>query len=345
MAEKIRRIQKKDFKEVSDLFIMDNGILEEGNTVEELKWLFTDPNDSSQYNAFVAVNDKNSIVGVIGYVLSKYVQGTKELYGVTPFSWKLKSGYKGMAGVSLFKKVSELGEIGIAIGGSEIAKKLYLLFKYKLLVQSSNYYKILNISNYYKTLKGKKILKKISMVGFLLPSYFRGSLNRSLYKDISLIPYNHNNFVEDKEFENVFKKKNTNNYIDWILNCPRLKAHAFVLKKGNENLGICVLNIQKFENTFKGRIVYLPFLGYDKNLWESVIKKCLEFFRNEGCCFVSGLSINSMCEAGLIESGFMKIKSHTESIYIKDSKQKLEQFNFKDWYFQFSEGDIGFMDL
>ncbi len=345
MADIIRRIEKRDFTEVSDLFIMENGILEEGNTVEELMWLFTDPENKNQFNAFVAVDDSNTIIGVIGYALSMYTQKAKVIIGVTPFSWKLKSNYKGIAGISLFRKVSELGDIGIAIGGTDIARKLYPLFKYKFLIHSNNYYKMLSISNYYKTLKRKNILKKMSILGFLLPSYFIFSLNKSLNKDKSLIPYNYRNFVEDKEFENVFKKKITKNYIDWQLNCPRLNAYAFVVKKGNDNLGMCVLNIQKFENTFKGRIVHLPYLGNNKNLWISVIKKCLVFFRKKGCCFVSGLAINNMCQQGLYKSGFIKIKSHHEPIYIKDSLKRTDQFNIDNWHFQFSEGDIGFMDL
>lgn len=344
MAEIIRRIEEDDFKEVSDLFL-ENGILEEGNTVEELMWLFTDPECPEQYNAFVALNDQNSIIGVIGYTLSNYIQGADTFLGMTPFSWKLKSGYKGLAGVSLFKKVSEFGDIKIAIGGTNIASKLYPLFKYKFLNRSNKYYKILNIPNYYKTLKGRSFRKRISNIGYLIPSYFKNTRQKSLYKDISLVPYMQNNFVEDDHSANVLRKKLTRPYLDWQMRCPRLKVHAFVLKRGNDNLGMCVLSVQKFDSTFKGRIIHLPFLGDDLILWNSVINQCLEFLKDQGCCFVSGLAINDTYKSGLIQSGFITIESHVETIYAKDGNREIAQFDYRNWHFQYSEGDIGFMDL
>jgi len=339
MAEKIRRIEKKDFKEVSDLF---EG--QAGNSVDELMWLFTNPENSNEYSAYVAVDD-DTIVGVIAYELSIYQNGESEIVVMDPMSWMLKSDYKGMAGISLFKKVSQLGDIALTIGGEEVSKSLYPLFKYKFLLNADNYYKILNPASYFKILKRSSLLKKIGMFGFLLPSYFRNAQKKLLYNDLNLIPYNTNNFFEEKEHENIFQKKITKNYIDWQLKCPRLKIFAFAIKKGNDNLGMCILYIQKTDNELKGRIAHLPFLGYDESIWVSTIEKCITFFINEGCCFVSGLAINKMCQTGLFKSGFLKIKKQSEPLYIKDSNQVMTSPNVKSWHLQFSEGDIGLLNF
>lgn len=344
MGETIRRIKLEDFQEVSDLFL-ENGILEEGNTVEELMWLFSDPMNPNRYNAFVAVDNGNSIIGVIGYILSKYKEGEQEFNGVIPFSWKLKSNYKGMAGVSLFRKVSEIGDIEIAIGGTDIARKLYPLFKFNFLINSSKYYKILNVNNYYDTLDGRNYLKRIGTIGYLIPSYFKNLYLNVPYNDVSLVPYTNDNFVEDQEFESVLRKKITKENIDWQLSCPRLKTYAFVIKKGDDTLGMCVLNVKKINKTFKGRIVHLPFLGEDIDLWKSVLNICLKFLKNQGCCFVSALAINNTCKSGLIEAGFGSIQSHIEPVYVKNGNVNIDQFNAEQWHFQYSEGDIGFMDL
>jgi len=118
MAEIIRRIEEKDFKAVSALY---NG----RKSVEELIWLFTNPEDSNSYNAFVAEDKENEIIGVCGYVQSTYFDNKINKSGVIPISWKISSDYKGMAGVLLFKKIISLGDFGITIAGSDTAQNLY----------------------------------------------------------------------------------------------------------------------------------------------------------------------------------------------------------------------------
>ena len=60
-----------------------------------------------------------------------YYQDKKEIQGVTPITWMIAPNYKGMAGIYLFKKAMEQGDIGVVLGGTEIAQTLYPLFKYK----------------------------------------------------------------------------------------------------------------------------------------------------------------------------------------------------------------------
>jgi len=337
MTKTIRRIKNGDFNDVSNLF-------EIKKSVEELKWLFTNPDDPNKFNAFVAI-DNNKIIGVIGYILSTYTEGNRKMQGVTPISWKLDSTYKGIAGVSLFKKVSALRDVGIAIGGTDIAQTLYPMFKYRSIVHSENYYKILNIFDYYKVLNRKTLLKKIGMFGYLLPSSFRKISVKLRHKNINLIPYDYSNFISEKEYKNILKKRITKNYIDWLIDCPYLKTFAFIVKNGDDKLGVCVLYIQKFENCYKGRIVHLPFLGFDKNLWLEVINKCLMFFKNEKCCFVSVLAKTELYRVGLSNSGFKKINKHKLPFYIKDRSHTMEHFDVGNWHLQFSEGDIAFRDL
>lgn len=337
MTKIIRRIENEDFSDVSNLFDLDN-------SVEKLKWLFTNPDEPNKFNAFVAI-ENNKIIGVIGYILSTYTQGNNKVQGVTPIAWRIDSTYKGIAGVSLFKKVSNIRDVGIAIGGTDIARTLYPMFKYRSLVYSEHYYKILNIFDYYKVLKRKTLLKKIGMFGYLLPSYFRKTSVKLIHKDINLIPYDFSNFINEKEYKGILKKKVTKNYIDWLLDCPMLKTFAFIVKKGEDELGVCVLYIQKFKNCYKGRIVHMPFLGFDNSLWLAVINKCIMFFKKEKCCFVSGLAKTELYQGGLSNSGFKKISMHKTPFYIKDSSQTLESFDISNWHLQFSEGDISFMHL
>ena len=235
MTDKIRRITNEDFKEVSELFKWDKD-----NSIEELKWLFSDPSNSNTYNAFVAINSSNIIIGVIGYILSSYYQGERDVTAVLPISWMLHSDYKGIAGVSLFRKVSEFGNIGIIMGGSHTAQKLFPLFKYKSLGYTDVFYKILNIPNYYIILKRKSFLKKLGMFCYLLPSYFQSTSKKLIYKDIYLIPYDYKNFVKEKDYKDIFKRRVTKNNIDWLLSCPSLKTFGFFIKKGKNSFYIII---------------------------------------------------------------------------------------------------------
>lgn len=338
MEDKIRRIKESDFQEVSALYNYRK-------SVKELKWLFTDPNDSSIYNGFVAINDKNQIIGVIGYASSLFVKNGIEMEGVIFMSWIVSLNYRGFAGVSLLKKVSRLGDFSIAIAGSKLGQSFYSMLKYKYKSKSDIYYKVLNIKDLFNSLEKSSLVKKLGMIGFLIPSYFKNSSQNSKYKDVEFIYYHGDNFVKEKEFGSVFKKKITKNYIDWLLDCPLLNTYAFKIKINKNYIGICVLYIKMINNVKRGRIVHLPFLGFDKELWNSVIEKCITFFKKEECCIVTGMAHYDLCRTGYKESGFMKIERHNSPIYIKDFKQILGSINMKDWFLQYSEGDKAYRDL
>lgn len=97
MPETIRRLETADLENVSKLY-------DDRKSLEELKWLFHDFEKPDNYNGFVAVDENNRIIGVIGYCLSEYHQKNEKISGVVPMSWKLAADYKGFAGVQLFKK-------------------------------------------------------------------------------------------------------------------------------------------------------------------------------------------------------------------------------------------------
>jgi hypothetical protein len=109
--------------------------------------------------------------------------------------------------------------------------------------------------------------------------------------------------------------------------------------------GICVLYIKNINGINRGRIVHLPYLGNNETLWESVIEKCITFFKKEKCCIVTALAHNSINQLGYIKSGFIRIKKHRKPLFIKDTNQKLSSFHVDNWFLQFSEGDKAYRDL
>ncbi len=338
MSVEIRKIEKKDFQEISSLF---EG--QEWNSEENLLWLFRDPSNVTNFNAFVAYEKDDTLVGVIAYFLSKYSEKGKEIIAVIPMSWMLRKGYKGMAGVMLFKRASELGDISIAPGGEEHSIKLYPMFNYKYVTKAYHFYKVLKPLKYFGILKRSSFIKKVGMFLYLAPSYLKRSSSHTSQVAVQFTPYNEQNFIEDKN-DHFFCRSMTKHYVDWFLSGTRSKNYAFSVSVNNESIGLCLLSKKKVENTFKGRIVHLPNLADKPAILSEVINRSVQFLKKEGCCFVSGIGLNSsVCEM-FKENRFINLNNHEEVIYVKDKNNKLEKFNLLDWNFQFSEGDIGFIN-
>ncbi len=339
MPDRIRRISKEeDFQKVSALF-------DYKKSVKLLKWLFKDPDNQDVFNAYVAENDKNQIVGIIGYESSIYKQGENEIKGVIFMSWKISTLSKGMTGVLLLKRVLEQGDFGFAYGGTKVAQNIYSIFKYKYIFNMDIYYKILDLKGINVLFRKSIIIKRLVKIGLSFPSYFTNPPKKLLYKDLELLQYDGNNFIEENSVDSVFSKKITKNYINWLLDCPTVESYAFIIRSGNDYLGICVLYMQKIKNNKIGRIVHLPFLGNDKKLWVSVIEKCIFFFRKKGCTVVSSLANHYMSEQGFLKSGFSKKSRDSKSFYIRDNNKKVSPINLNDWFFQFSEGDQAYRDF
>jgi hypothetical protein len=337
MAESIRRVVREDLAEISNLY-------DGRKSVKELAWLFVDPANEERFNAFVAINEKDQIIGVIGYVLSTYFHSNKQIEGVIPISWKISNTHQGFAGVMLFKKVLEQGQFAIAIEGSEIAQKLYPLFKYKLVSKSSVYYKILNRSKFYKSINKRGILRRLALFSLLLPSsFYRSSLIWNDNSHIEFVPFDGETVVNGENYPKVFCKQVDKESVNWLIACPNLDSYAFNMIINKTSLGICVMYIQAVQGVRRGRIVYLPFLGYDYSIWVGVLDECIRFFKKHKCSLVSVLAHHKACHSGLKKAGF--IPRHIKPIFLKDKNRSLDAVDMENWHIQYNEGDKAYRDI
>jgi hypothetical protein len=242
----------------------------------------------------------------------------------------------------LFKEILKQGQFAIAVEGSETAKNLYKLFKYNQISEINLYHKVLNIGEFYKTIRRKKILKRIGIIITFLPSYLRNEFKKE--NDIELIRYS-NESTLNISTSNIFQKVITKNYLNWLLKCPVLEPFGFFIMHDKRVLGICVLYVQEIENIKIGRIVHLPYLGDNQKIWMKVINKCLLFFKEQKCCYVSGLAHNYNCRKGYISSGFLSITNDKKPLYIRDLDKRLSEIDLIKWHLQFTEGDKAYRDL
>ena len=339
MADIIRELVEEDLYEISKLYDFRK-------SEPELKWLFSDPYKSENFNAFVSINDDNEITGVIGYAKATYSWNDSSNVGVIPMSWKIKDSYKGMAGVLLFKKVMSLGDFNMAVEGSEMAQNLYSLFKLKQVSKADVYYKVFNLVDYYKSLKEKGFLEKVKLLGVLFSTRFINAKKKPVHYEVKLTPYSPGNSSIQGNQESVFSKVLSEQYVDWLLNCPVLKTYAFNIIIDKVDYGLCVLYLQKVNGIMRGRIVHLPNMGINEKIWSSVIDKCLSFFKEKKCCSITTLAHHKMYHSCFLDSGFKKIKKHSKPIFIKDINNVLSSVDLKkNWNFQYSEGDKAYRSI
>lgn len=335
MAELIKIIEEKDFAKVPGLF--DNT-----KSVQELKWLFSDSEDPEKYNALVVIDENDQLIGIIGYVTSIYREKEKFIKGVFPMSWKIKEGHKGFAGVLLMKKALEMGDFAFTTGGTKTALSLFPIFKFKQISKGYKYYRIFNLLKFFKSTDEGFISKTVKTI-LLIPSMFKIIPRSSIYSDLTLELFDFESNIKEEFQDSSFHKPITKDYLKWLTQCPLLETHVCNIKKGDRIIGICAFFIRKINSEFRGRIVYMSYLGEDKKLWKSALYKSFEFFKDKKCNSVSTIATNKEWMEGY-SIGMSKF-AKSRPIYIKDTKSELENVDLNNWSIQYTEGDTGYLNI
>ena len=187
--EKIRRICEADFPNVSRLFDLRK-------SVEELKWLYRNPDNPQEYNAFVAIDHNNNLIGVQAFISSVYSLNDTELVGIFPMTWKVADGYRGMAGLLLAQECFKQGDFSLSIGGSEFSLRLYPFLKINHISNARIYFRLFSNKSLYVWLRNQSIYNIFGSITLLFFSKLSCLRNKVfLSKEVRLIPYDGQNFI------------------------------------------------------------------------------------------------------------------------------------------------------
>jgi hypothetical protein len=335
MAFQIRQTTIDDIPHISALY-------KSRKIEDELKWVFTNPYNTELLNSFVAIDDNGKIFGAIGYSTSTYKIGEKEFSGTVPMSWIIHPDHKGFAGIQLFKKAIEMSEVGITIGGSQAAKNIYPVFKLKYVGDINSYIKVLKPLKYFFSLN-TDFIHKCGNLLLTIPSFL--SFKKADTQDILLKPYSSSTESETNKTE-VLQKQITDPYIQWLLNCPVVEAFAFHVYYKNQFMGnVVCYKSKENKNINGGRIVYLPYLGNDIKIWQSVIYSLEKFLKSQGCVSISGLGFHSETKKAFESLGYVDFIRKRKPFYVKDNKNLLEGINLLDWHLQYTEGDKAYRSI
>jgi hypothetical protein len=335
MAFQIRQTTIDDIPHISALY-------KSRKIDDELKWVFTNPYNTEQFNSFVAIDDNGKIFGAIGFSTSTYKVGDKEFTATIPMSWIIHPDHKGFAGIQLFKKAIEISEVGMTIGGSQAAKNIYPVFKLKYVGDINTYIKVFRPVRYFFSLDND-LVRKCGNLLLTIPSFL--SFKRADTRNILLKPYSASTNIEANK-NSIVQKQISDPYIKWLLNCPVVEAFAFHIYSNDQFIGnaVCYKSKEK-NNIFRGRIVYVPHLGNNLKLWQSVFYSLEKFLKSQGCVSISGLGFDSNTKKAFESFGYVDFKRKRKPFYIKDNKNMLEGINLLDWHLQYTEGDKAYRSI
>ncbi len=341
MADKIRLVERDDIQKIVSLYKGEK-------TYEELNWLLRDPYDSSKYSAYVAVNPDDKVVGMIGFFISRYTFGDKKIVGVMPMSWKIADGYKGISGVNLLNKVLSQGQFSMTVQGSDIAQKLYYAFNLRVIGAARVYIKVFYPRLYFISMKKERgMYSRLGNFVSAMPSYLikhtRDQVRSLVIREIDKKQMDRNNPYLNKDY---FEKEVTFEYLRWLASCPILDTHLFEIKNENRFFGYCLCFIKSLPNgTSRGRVVYKPNFGNDKNMLKELLTYLEDFFIKRGCCSVTILALDKASSDVLEEQHFVNCKKKQKPIYVKSKNGALTDLTIDKWYMQYTEGDKAYRDI
>ena len=332
----IRETHEGDIKAIQEIV--------ETREYDDVNWLYSAPGMKGKYSSFVAVNEDDKVIGVIGYTICNYYYNSQKFSGIIPKSWYIIPEYRGLTGVQLLIKIMKLADFGFAIEGSETAINTYRIAKLDYKYDAYIYYKIFKPCAYFLT-EHRNSFSRICKTLYLLRSYLRKAGRTSIKEDVSLIKYKPGDKISNDYASKVLYNKESSEHIKWLLDCPVVDSFAFYLMVDKKILGVVVCYIRKFNNnTKRGRIVHIPYLGKDLKLWQRCIELAEDFLRKEGCSSVTVFANNGDLLKSLKDSGYIR-DIHKKPVFIRDDKKLLDHVPVRDWHLTFYESDKGYRNI
>lgn len=342
MKSEIRDISHSDFPAIHELYkeIYPNHPRKVKPLIE-LVWLFTDPDDKNKLNGYVAFDENNKLVGVIGYVVSKYTIDNTTVSGVISRSWMVSPKYRGILGLQLLLKVIKLADFAFTIQGSVMAQSSYKAVKLKHIFDAHVYYKVFNPIKFFLSSEKKSI--KESLRGLYYYSFFPSL--RTVSKNLTLVENDKELPVLGKNHEQ-FSIVESHNRINWLMQCPMLDSFSYTIYDKNEAIGIALCYLRRISKKLsRARIVYISYLGQDTSRWIQIIGLLEKSLREKGCCSLSVFASNSIFVSSLEKLGYRTSQRSRRSVYIRDDNNVLQGIPLNEWYLTYYEGDKGYRDI
>jgi hypothetical protein len=310
----IRKSEYKDLEAISKLYQGEK-------TIEELHWLLHDFESPGTYRSFIAVNEDNVVVGHIGYILSEYTINEKRVKGVHNMLWITAPDAVGFIGLKLISKTLSMGDFSFAIGSSESSAKIFPVINYNFMFRIPLYVKLLipTIRKFQNKHKSGVSLRTISL----------------------------NDEKNDRECSlEVLTNVESNNLVQWILDCPFHEKKAFSIYHNEKCIGraICFINT-RFGFVRTGRIIHISYLGEDELVWNAALKLLESYFKSRKCYIISIPVTTKVVKKSVVNCNYKTFKKLSKPFYLNNENNALPEMENDQYYLTFLEGDLSYRDV
>ncbi len=303
----VRPSALRDLPRISDLTESVFGIR---RREELLGWLLGNPRAPEQIDSWVAER-RGEVVGHVAILKCRYRVGHRQLMGVHPFLWMVEPGDRGQAGFMLGRNILNEGDFLVILGGTPTTRAILTSRKFEQMAEAREYRMAQP--------PGAGPLHLVKAGGFELVAGHSG-LEEAVAPD-----------------SDVIVNQAAPAHLEWLADCPDLESHLLVLKRGGRSLGPLLLFVNRETTPVSGRLVYLPCLGEDPQLWLEALAAISHEFTRLGCgCWTllaTHPALVQACEsAGALASG-------RRPVWIKDHNSVLPS---QSWHLTYLEGDLAY---
>ncbi|NJM16831.1 MAG: hypothetical protein HC896_16975 [Bacteroidales bacterium] len=207
------------------------------------------------------------------------------------------------------------------VGGSDMAQNVLVGYKYKEIFKTTTHLKIYAPLRFISVLKGK-LTKRISKTLYQYRP-FNAPVLKFKGAQVSL-----NKIARPADITRsgvpVFQNVPSTAHLSWLVSCPEVESHLFVLEQDNKPVGHVVLYTSLNKKHKTGSIIHVPYLGTDEKLWSAAIFEIEKYLKAQGCVSIAALASDATFNKVLKSHNFVR-SLYQKPYFLRDLQNKLEE--------------------
>jgi len=307
----------------------------------EIKWILTNPYNTSELNSYVAVYGEE-IVAHCGYVLNLYQQFGKTVEGKHPIALcsVMRKETRGI-GTKLFEQVSTMKDFALGYAGTAASTRSYKRFGAKTAGLVKSYQTMLNWPSVSEFIASESIKSVVRLLYRSVREKIKLHVESSIGTHLRFSDWDKRR-TEDLPKSEVLQNIPSKELILWLMQCPYFHE-VFVKRISNlnrENLGLLICATAKISKGLHGRILHMPLLDTSSELWCETLQYALIELRSRGCSDVTVCATHEGLVGVLESSGLVQYEQRP--VVFLDRNNVI---NEKNIHLSFIEGDHHYRNM
>lgn len=295
----LRATRESDLPQLSDLTFEVFG---KRRDPELLAWLLSNRRCPEQIDSWVAELD-GRVVGHTAVLKSRYLMGTRRSTGAHAYLWMVAEEHRGDAGVALARRVVTHGDFLVVLGGTPTTQAILSGRRFTVLTEALEY---------------------LIHTGDCGGSEASDLVARSSFETVDPAPGAISNVAAPE-------------HLEWLADCPELEAHRFAFERDGRSLGPVLVYVNRTESPTAGRLVHMPYLGEDPEVWLGGLRQVGRELSALGCSAWSVLATHPALIAACEAAGGEVIGQRP--VWLRERNEVLAE---GPWHLTYLEGDLAY---